>query len=101
MCISGSASRVPRAQRASRSAPPSSPLPQPASGLLGKVGDEQVCSGSPYGGEDLENYALLVDPTVNPRSPDHGVLPADIVGGDGKVEPGAGPHDDVKVRQGG
>src|SRR5512139_3044692 len=61
------------------------------------VRDDEVRAGPLDGDEDLHHRAIPVHPAELRGRLDHGILPADVVGGHGKVERLPDPVDDVQV----
>src|SRR5579864_382298 len=59
---------------------------EPAGGVLGVVGEDDVGSGALDGGEDFEGDALFVDPAIAGGGFYHGEFAADVIGPDGDVE---------------
>src|SRR5712692_5504852 len=51
---------------------------QPARGVLGVVGEDNVRAGAPDGREDFQHDALLVQPAVARSGLHHGIFPADV-----------------------
>ena len=54
--------------------------------FLGVIGQDEVGAGSFDAGQDLHHDALSVDPAQLGGSLDHGVLAADVIGGQREVD---------------
>ena len=72
---------------------------QPASGVFGVIGEDEVGAGAMDAGENFQHDALLVDPAFLRGGFDHRVFAADIVGANGHVEFVAHLANDVEIRQ--
>src|SRR5262245_54962471 len=67
---------------------------EPARDVLGVIGQDQVRASTLNTGENLENDAPLVEPTVSRGGFHHGVFAADVVSADGNIEAIADLADD-------
>ena len=68
-------------------------------GVLGEVGDDEVCAGAANAEERFERGAVAVEPAFFKCGLEHGVLAGDLVSADGHADALAGRTDYIEVGQ--
>ena len=72
-------------------------LPQPAGGVTGVIGEDQIGTGAPEAEQGLEHDGPFIDPAPLGGGLHHRVLAADVVSGDRQFGLAAEAVDDVEI----
>src|SRR5208283_3976384 len=70
---------------------------QPASRILGVVGEDYIRTGPLNARKNFQDHALFVDPAIARRRLDHGIFAADVVRAHGHINGIPHPADDVEI----